>query len=71
MNFESMSLAELFAASDAIGDQYLSAEEIAVRDAELKEAQSGLAGISPARRRSLRTLAHARLIGRRYRWLTR
>lgn len=42
MNFESMSLAELFAAADKIGDKYLSAEEIAVRESELATLKSAV-----------------------------
>ncbi len=40
--FDDMSLAELFAASDEIGDKYLTAEEIEQRDAELAEALAAL-----------------------------
>jgi hypothetical protein len=36
---EDMDLAALFAEVDAIGDKYLSDEEIAVRDAELAEVR--------------------------------
>ncbi|HEY9782721.1 MAG TPA: hypothetical protein V6D09_21600 [Leptolyngbyaceae cyanobacterium] len=35
--FEDMSLEELFAAADAIGDKYLSAEEIAKRSSDIAD----------------------------------
>lgn len=42
MDFDSMSLAELFAAADEIGDKYLTAEEIEQRDTELRHALAAL-----------------------------
>ncbi len=39
-------LSDLFAQSDAIGDKYLSDEEIKARDAELAQLQAEIAAIS-------------------------
>lgn len=37
MDFDNMSLAQLFAAADQIGDKYLSPEEVTERDRALQE----------------------------------
>lgn len=42
MQIENMSLDELFTAADAVGDKYLTPEEIRQRDAKLLKARTEL-----------------------------